>query len=606
MSFSVPFVTQTTRVSPGCFPNWIRLMDITSWGLKLLLRAYIKSTTFEHDLPFFPTFQFFFLFSSMILAAALPSAFVFLLAQPLLAVANGRDQQPSRPSDSDIADDISNFSNNRYTATVSIGGQKINVSLDTGSTDLWLNPRGGVGSFESTGVTHEIHYGQGTTFINGTIGLAEMSIAGHTIPHQAFINVTMNHGLDECGGGICGLIGLGFDSPNKGIVKELSSAGLDGPKVGKSVLSSIFDMSPTPEKNRFFGLSLSRLGDEHDSADASLTIGEYEAEYTGVQWETKRPVFPATAEEWNILTDGVIVNGVEISWPTGDENTPAGKHIIGLDSGTPNIIMRPEIRDRIYSAVPGAVLTKNSSLHGGYWSADHDVWVVPCNTSIDFSAIFNGQPYPIHPLDLTRMYTKEKDGVKYTFCVGSITNGGTITSGRREALYGPTFLRNVYTVFSFGDKETSPYVQFLSRTNQWEAAQDFANVRKDLLAKYPPEIAPANLIRIFDGPSTSSGDSCSVRPSTTARVALVDGDSNTGSSSTLSKYAPIIIGLLVANLVIVLALLGLVVTTFIRRRRATGLGHPASLRPGYIPAKMRDDARSSFGDSVEDRPYADR
>jgi hypothetical protein len=78
----------------------------------------------------------------------------------------------------------------------------INVILDTGSTDLWfvasspsldlrcvnrafrLNPYDGVGWFEDTGVSHEIRYGEGATFINGTIGLADMSIAGHDIHHQ--------------------------------------------------------------------------------------------------------------------------------------------------------------------------------------------------------------------------------------------------------------------------------------------------------------------------------------------------------------------------------------------------------------------------------------
>jgi hypothetical protein len=45
------------------------------------------------------------------------------------------------------------------------------------------------------------------------------------------------------------------------------------------------------------------------------------------------------------------------------------------------------------------------------------------------------------------MYTKVgPDGVKYTICVGAITNGGTITSGKTDALYGDSFLRNVYTV----------------------------------------------------------------------------------------------------------------------------------------------------------------
>jgi hypothetical protein len=41
------------------------------------------------------------------------------------------------------------------------------------------------------------------------------------------------------------------------------------------------------------------------------------------------------------------------------------------------------------------------------------------------------------------------DGTTYKYCVGSITNGGTITTGGTDALYGDSFLRNVYTVYAF-------------------------------------------------------------------------------------------------------------------------------------------------------------
>jgi hypothetical protein len=47
-----------------------------------------------------------------------------------------------------------------------------------------INIPNGVGSFEDTGVSHQINYGDGSAFINGTIGLAEVAIAGHTISSQ--------------------------------------------------------------------------------------------------------------------------------------------------------------------------------------------------------------------------------------------------------------------------------------------------------------------------------------------------------------------------------------------------------------------------------------
>ncbi|KAJ7358490.1 aspartic peptidase domain-containing protein [Mycena albidolilacea] len=533
----------------------------------------------------------------MLFSAALPA--VFLLFSALFVAAND-------PNDPD--DDIRNFNNVRYTAALTVGEKTINVILDTGSTDLWLNPYDGVGWFEDTGVSHEIRYGEGATFINGTIGLADMSIAGHDIHHQAFINVSQIAGLDACGSGICGLVGLGFDSPTAGIEKALTDGGLDGPKIGKSVLSSIFDMNP--DKGRFFALSLSRLGDAKDTAEASLSIAEYDPLYAGVQWLAKRLVYPPTAKSWRLLADGISVNGASVPWPAVSAATPAGHHVVLLDTGTTNILVPAPIRDAIFSAVPGAFLAKNSTLRNSHWSADRDVWVVPCDTPVSFSVTFGGQPYPLHPLDLTDLRTQVgPDGTTYKYCVGSITNGGTITTGGTDALYGDSFLRNVYTVFSFGDNTTAtPYVQLMSQTNEWESTQDFAHVRQQQLAASPgTEIHPAELIHLFDGVEVwhdaASTTASSSSPSSTAKLAgnLADVDvaAVLGDATTPSKYVFIIIGLLAANLLIVLVLAVLGVTNLVRGRRSVG-----PTRVAYMPTRTKDDSlmRSSF----EDRPYSDK
>ncbi|KAJ6539984.1 hypothetical protein DFH09DRAFT_1396586 [Mycena vulgaris] len=370
-----------------------------------------------------------------------------------------------------------------------------------------------------------------------------------------------------------------------GIQRTLTTAGLDGPGLGKSVLSSIFDTNPT--KGRFFALALSRLGDTKDTANASLSISEYEPQYAGMH---------------------------------GDA--------VWLDSGTSNILVCPEIRDRICFAVPGAVLAKNSSIgNQGHWSGDRDVWVVPCNTSASLTVYFGDQPYPIHPLDFMSLSTQVgPDGVNYTICVGRITNGGSITTGKTDATFGDTFLRNVYTVFSFGDNTTSPFVQFLPLTNKWESSQDFISVREQILAKNPPELAPADLIRVFDGPSASTPSSSGQSPegsssssdvpdpssgsacpspagwAAVGNLAAADAASST-DSSTVAKYAPIIIGLLGVNLAILLVLVFLGVMAFVGRSRRTG---PAARAPGarYIPARVKDDAllAPSFD---EEKRYSD-
>ncbi|KAJ7169339.1 aspartic peptidase domain-containing protein [Mycena crocata] len=538
--------------------------------------------------------------------SALSSAVLLLATQSRLAAAIGLPN----PADVD-SHAIQNNRNSRYTAAIVIGGQVINVTLDSGSTDLWLDPPGGVSGFDSTGVDHEIVYGDGSAFINGTIGLANISFAGYTIPRQAFINVTTNVGFNECGNDICGLVGLGFDHKDWGISKALTDGGYDGPVIGKSVLSSIFDQSPTPSLNRFFAISLSRLNDT-SSPHASLRIGEVEPAYEAVLSEPKRPVYPPGQTSWHVLTDGISVNGVKIYWPKNSRQTPPGSNRIGLDTGVPNLIMRKEVVDRIYSQVPGAVLATNTTIRKPYWTADEDVWVVPCSTSIEFEASFGGQKYPIHPLDLTVMQTQRApDGKDYTICSGAITNGGGNSDGEVEAQFGDSFLRNVYTVFSFGDNDTAPYVQFLSQTNPREALQDFIAVRSQQLDKGAPELAPADLIALFDRASSpadsssnsssdsSSSDSSSIHidgacltnstsTSTTGRVALADASAD--SDFKASKYAPIIIGLLGANLLLLIVLVGLGVVSYVRGGRTTGAARrsvspSASIRYAPVTAK---------------------
>lgn len=60
----------------------------------------------------------------------------------------------------------------------------------------------------------------------------------------------------------------------------------------------------------------------------------------------------------------------------------------------------------------------------------------------------SGQTYAMHPLDITDIQTVlSPDGLyNYTVCVNSITNIGPIGGTAFDALFGDSFLRNVYTV----------------------------------------------------------------------------------------------------------------------------------------------------------------
>ncbi|KAJ7700723.1 aspartic peptidase domain-containing protein [Mycena rosella] len=463
-------------------------------------------------------------------------SFLFLHLE-LWAVSAKPGRRPQYTVDAD--NNIINNYNDRYTLNLTVAGTPVNVILDTGSTDMWVAPPTGIsGSFKDTGASATIAYGDGSNFVNGTIGVGLVEIAGFSIPDQAFINVTNSVGGEsDVAGGIFGLVGFGFDGPGGSIPSALTAVGFNGTDVGKSVLSSIFDQDST--KGRFFAFSLSRVGDVNDSADASLVISGYDDHYTAVQFAPILTQFPPNNGGWSVLSEGVSVGGQPIDWSAFDTTTPTGNSIVLFDTGTTNFLVPAQIRDAIYSAVPGAVLAKNSSIPNTKFSEDEDVWVVPCSTPVNFTTKFAGQEFPIHPLDLTDLTVLlGPDGKNYTVCTGSITNGGSILGPGLDALYGDSFLRNVYSVFSFGNDTTLPYVQLLSQTDAGAAA-DFYQVRAEILASSPNELSPEEIIDIFDGSSSNTSITISSSSTPTSATGSSTSTVSTDSSTpTLTTDSP--------------------------------------------------------------------
>ncbi|KAJ6514403.1 aspartic peptidase domain-containing protein [Mycena vitilis] len=494
---------------------------------------------------------------------------------------------------SSTSNNIINKNDVRYTVNITVAGTSVNVFLDTGSTDMWVQPPGGIsGSFTNTGAIANLSYGDGSNTLKGTVGLGIVEIAGFTIPQQAFLNITdlgVAEESDEAES-IFGLVGLGFDNPSDHIPSALTRAGMNGKDAGKSVLSSIFDQNPT--KAQFFSFSLSRAFDIGDTADASLVISGFDENYAAVQSAPIIPQFPVNSGEWSVLTEGIFLGGSPIHWTSHDTSLPAGQTAVLLDTGTPNILLPAEIRDAIYSAVPGAVLARNSAIPTGRFSEDNDVWVVPCGMALNMTTKFAGQEFPIHPLDITDIhFTPAPDGNTYTICTGSITNGGIILEGPgRDALYGDSFLRNVYSVFSFGNDTTPPHVQFLADTIADTAATDFANARAKTLLAGPPELDPQDIINLFDGSSSGSSSVAAGSDAVSAQVSgnLAGGNNSSSTAdSTVAKYGPLVIGLLAANLGILLIVAFLGIMAFVRNGRSTG--------PTYRPVRFKENAPSTMG-----------
>ncbi|KAF8217792.1 aspartic peptidase domain-containing protein [Mycena galopus ATCC 62051] len=429
-----------------------------------------------------------------------------------LAIQRPASQRPKAATDAN--NNLINKQNERYTANITISGRVVNVALDTGSTDLWVMPPEGLPSFNDTRLNATITYGDGSDYVTGDVGVGEFQLgSAYTIPFQAFLNVdeASDEEQPDFDDGIFGLWGLGFNTPGSSSVNDaVQTAYGQNANWGQSVLANIFAENPTGDD--YIGISLSRSGDTGGTADASLTISEYDSDYQAVANSPKVPQNPVNSGAWTVTLDGLSVGGKKIDWPSTMEQAPAGKNIVHLDTGTTNIMMPADQVAAIYSSIPGAVFSPDSYIPLTKFSTTADVWVVPCNATVNVVATFGGQDFPIHPLDVIDMQVvTSPDGRRnYTMCLNQFTDVGTIVSGESDALFGDCFMRNSYTVFNFGtggNTTGNPFVQMLPQTDATKAAADAISVRTALMAHMPPEVSPLELVKIFNGsePSGNTG-----------------------------------------------------------------------------------------------------
>ncbi|KAK7052765.1 Six-hairpin glycosidase [Favolaschia claudopus] len=400
-----------------------------------------------------------------------------------------------RPPLAATDNNLINSNNLRYSTNISIEGNIVNVLIDTGSTDLWVMPPGGLKTFTDTGLSATLRYGD--AYLQGK---------------------TQNGEEADFAQGHFGILGLGFDTPgssriNAAVLQAQGAAST----VGNSVLSNIFAENATG--SHYIGISLSRTGDEEGTADGSLTIAEYDSDYAAVANAPKLPQTPANSGVWSVVLDGLSVGGKKINWPTRlTTAVPSGKNIVLLDTGTTNILMPGEQVNAIYSAIPGAVFSPNSNIPLAQFSTTRDVWVVPCTATPSVVASF-GYDFPVHPLDVTDMQVlTTRDGKhSFTVCVNAFADIGTIVSTEADALFGDSFLRNVYSAYDFGTggpTKGTPFVQLLSNTDATKSAAGLVSVRRQTMAGMPPELSPLDLVRVFNG----TLDAASAVPVTTAAL----------------------------------------------------------------------------------------
>ncbi|RPD63486.1 acid protease [Lentinus tigrinus ALCF2SS1-6] len=458
-----------------------------------------------------------------------------------------------------------------YTTDIMLGGQKFTVSLDTGSTDLWINTKGrNVQLTNQTGITTSITYGVGK--VEGPIDFAQVKIGD--VDSQAFINPTS---IVDFNLAVDGIMGMAFDvgSIHTAFKNAFGAAAAD--TLGRAPITSLFGAHPSLPNN--FDVQLARTGETQDLADGSFTISAHAPGFDAAL--AGAPKLPRVSDQhWSIVMDAMSVNGKAFAFEGSRiAGVPQGKTVAALDTGFSFPPLPPKAVDAIYSSIPGAVFNPSSKL-----------WAVPCNATTNLSFTFGGKDFVVHPLDLTRTMVADitTNGQKkqVTICINTyqyLTLDPNSFQGF-DMILGDAFLRNVYASFDYGDTQPGntnsgpgiPFVQMVSTTDASKVMDEFTTERAETLSKLPPELSPSDFVRIASGGSGSVGAG-------TSGAAEESGQGRDEGSVLGLKYGMVAMILLGANLAVGIALIGLTVAICVQGRK-----NRLNMRT-YVPVRFRDE-----------------
>ncbi|OBZ68990.1 putative aspartic-type endopeptidase CTSD [Grifola frondosa] len=367
---------------------------------------------------------------------------------------------------------ISNTRNSEYISNITLGGREIPVLLDTGSSDLWVT--GTVPQTKDLGISASLSYAVGNAA--GNINSATLEFDGYTVQDQAYLLVANASGfsINITAQGFEGLIGLG---PNTGSVIR-DKVNNDS---GDSVLDRIFSQNTTSAN--YLTVLLNREGDPTSPATGQLTISEPVSGYENITSMPKLTVekvhkLTDADQHWQVLTDtnGVIgPDGQPIEVDSIVPSAPNGQLVVVFDSGFTLPQVPRAMSDAIYGRVQGAEYNEAS-----------EVWTIPCDQLLNISFKFGGVDYPIHPLDVSSSDFNMVDSSGNPTCVGTfqpITSAFSLL-GEYDIILGMAFMRNVYSLFDYGDfidnsalDRNDPFVQLLSITDVAQSHSDFVKAR---------------------------------------------------------------------------------------------------------------------------------
>lgn len=345
-----------------------------------------------------------------------------------------------------------------YFTVIQAGDAQFRVSLDTASSDLWLISSDcmsaacsnipkyplayGSPSFAAVNdntTQFSLRYADGTA-ASGIIGRETVLVAGIDVANQTIglANDTTIVFPDE----ISGVLGLGFS--------RLST--IESGSNATSFFTNLIHSSNLSYP--IFGVS---LGNDTEG-EGTLSFGAYDAyvvsNITDVAWNRVVQFAPFLGEtnvtrssylQWAVVLDAISIGNQLITpiptYPFALEN----RTVALIDVGFPGIYGPYADVARIFATIPDSRLV-----------SDDGQWVVPCDTNIPLSFVFNSRNFTMLPAD----YLIGPASGNPNLCLSWPKALPPTTDGIDWQL-GGAFLKTVYSIFSLGiNGKEPPFIGF--------------------------------------------------------------------------------------------------------------------------------------------------
>ena len=263
-------------------------------------------------------------------------------------------------------------------------------------------------SFQKTGATWQISYGDGST-ASGDVGTDDVTIGGLTIKGQA-IELAKQLSAQFASGPGDGLLGLAFGKIN---------TVTPGPV--KTPVENMIAQADIPKESELFTAHLSNIKNPSDAA--FYTFGYIDQTALEGQTPYYTPI-DSSQGFWMFDSASAVVAG---------KNIPRSGNTAIADTGTTLALVDDAVCKAIYDAIPGGKY--DSSQQGYVFPSNTDTATLP-----DVSFAVGGKQFSVHKQDLA--FADAGNGMVY----GGVQSRGTMTFD----ILGDTWLKGVYAV-SFED-----------------------------------------------------------------------------------------------------------------------------------------------------------